>query len=114
MKSTTHQIPQVDEKTFEAEVLDSTNPVLVVFLVGWSQPCHVMKRVLESFSDEDLSNVKIFQSEADESLELSLSYNIQSIPTLLLFVKGREEARIIGTATKDAILHKIRPFISVS
>lgn len=112
MKQSRSQIAKVDETTFEKRVLQAPKPVLVVFLVAWSRPCHVMKRVLRSIDSSDLHNVQVMQSEADESLELSLSYNIQSIPTLLLFVNGSVKLRIIGTATKETILNKLRPFIS--
>jgi len=45
---------------------------------------------------------------ADDSLDLSLSYDIQSIPTLLYFVEGKLRVQIVGTATKDAILGKLK------
>jgi thioredoxin-like negative regulator of GroEL len=47
---------------------------------------------------------------ADDSLDLSLWYDIQSVPTLLYLVQGNPCVRIVGTATKEAILAKLKPF----
>jgi thioredoxin-like negative regulator of GroEL len=47
---------------------------------------------------------------ADDSLDLSLWYDIQSVPTLIFFVAGNPCLRIVGTATKEAILAKLKPF----
>ena len=47
---------------------------------------------------------------ADDSIDLSLFYSIQSVPTLIYFVQGRPRMDIIGTASKEAILAKLKPF----
>ena len=53
---------------------------------------------------------KVVKVNADDCLDLSLCYDIQSIPTLLYFVEGKPRLRIVGTATKQAILAKLKPF----
>jgi thioredoxin 1 len=79
----------ITEATFEAEVLQSTQPVLVVFGTPWSRPCQVLDPILQELTREGAGKVKVVSVNADNSLDLSLCYDIQSIPTLLYFVKGK-------------------------
>lgn len=100
----------ITEATFEAEVLRSGLPVLVVFGTPWSRPCHVLDPILEDLARDWAGQVKLVKVNADDSLDLSLRYDIQSIPTLLYFVEAKPRVQIVGTATKDAILAKLKPF----
>jgi len=95
---------------FKTEVLESRQPVLVLFWAPWSRPCRVVDSVLEELSSACAGKVKVLKVNADDSLDLSIWYDIQSVPTLLYFIQGNPCLRIIGTASKDAILAKIRPF----
>ncbi len=95
---------------FQAEVLESKQPVLVDFWAPWSRPCQVMDSVLHELANAWVGNVKVVKVNADDSLDLSLLYEIQSVPTLVYFVRGNPCLRIIGTASKEAILAKIQPF----
>ncbi len=93
---------------FTAEVLDSKRPVLVEFSAPWSRPCQIFDSVLQELASACAGNVKVVKVNADDSLDLSLWYEIQSVPTLLYFVRGNPCLRIVGTATKDAILAKLK------
>jgi thioredoxin 1 len=95
---------------FKAEVLESKQPILVEFWAPWSRPCQVMDSVLQELASAWAGNVKVVKVNADDSLDLSLWYDIQSVPTLLYFVQGNPCLRIIGTASMGAILAKIQPF----
>ena len=96
---------------FKAEVLESTQPVLVEFWAPWSRPCQVFDSVLRELAGACAGKVKLVKVNADDSLDLSLWYEIQSVPTLLCFVRGNPGLRIVGTATKEAILAKLEPFL---
>ena len=93
--------------SFEAEVLKSKQSVLVVFGAPWSRPCQVLDPILQELARDWAGKVKVVSVNADDSLDLSLCYDIQSIPTLLYFVEGKLRLRIVGTATKDAVLAKL-------
>jgi len=96
---------------FKAEVLESNQPVLVEFWAPWSRPCQVFDSVLRELAGACAGNVKVVKVNADDNLDLSLWYEIQSVPTLLYFVRGNPCLRIVGTATKEAILAKLQPFL---
>jgi len=98
---------QIDSAKFDAEVLNSKLPVLVAFLTSWSRPCAILSPVLDEIALELSGKLKVVRIDADTSLDLSLWYDVQSIPTLLYFVAGSIHAKIVGTATKEAILSKL-------
>ncbi len=104
------RIVEVSEANFYSEVLKSKRPVLVAFLAPWSRPCQVIRPVLDEVVTAYAGSVKVAWVNADNNLNLSLSYAIQSIPTLLYFVDARPRARAIGTASKEAILSQLKPF----
>lgn len=95
---------------FRTEVLESKLPVLVEFWTCWSRPCLVSDSVLKQLARELAGKIKVVKVNADDSLELSLWYEIHSIPTVIYFVEGRPRGRIVGTASKEAILAKLETF----
>jgi len=101
-------IIEIGEGNFESEVLRWKQPVLVVFSAAWSRPCGVLDCVLEEVAAACNGRVKVARINADNNPDLSLFWRIQSIPTLLYFVDGNLRARIVGTASKEAILSKLR------
>ena len=105
-----HALLVVAADTFANEVLASPLPVLVGFSSPWSRPCAVCDSVLHEIAAEHAGKIKVVKVNADDSLDLSLGYEIRFVPTLLYFVGGKPRARIVGTASKDAILAKLKPF----
>ena len=106
-----HSLPVVIRAAkFRSEVLESKQPVLVEFWTPWSRPCQIFDSVLQELARDWVGKIKIVKINADDSLDLSLSYEIQSIPTLIYFIEGKPCVRIVGTATKEAILEKLKPF----
>jgi thioredoxin 1 len=103
------QIVEIGESNFESEVLKSKQPVLVAFSAPWSRPCHVIGSVLDEVTTTCGGNVKVVKVNADDNPDLGMWYGIQSIPTLLYFVNGEVRAKIVGTASKEAILAKLKP-----
>ena len=103
-KSSIRFIGQAD---FASEVLQSSKPVLAVFMAPWSRPCQVLEATLNEVLPACDGRVAVVKINADDQPDLSLWYDIQSIPTLLYFVAGRVQARIVGTASKEAILAKL-------
>jgi thioredoxin 1 len=104
------QIVEIGEANFYSEVLQSKRPVLVVFLAPWSRPCQILRPVLDEVVTACAGSVKVAWVNADDNLNLSMWYGIQSIPTLLYFVDARPRARVVGTASKEAILSLFKPF----
>jgi len=103
---------QVDAARFDSEVLQSRRPVLVAFLAPWSRPCQIIEPVLDDIASTCSGKLTVVRIDADASPELSLWYEIGSIPTLLYFAAGNVRARIVGTVSKEAILSKLDPILN--
>ena len=81
----------VTEATFETEVLQSGEPVLVDFWAEWCGPCHAVSPVLEKIADE--RNLKLVKVNIDENQDLAIRYGIQSIPNMVLFEAASRRPR---------------------
>ncbi len=103
-------LPLITAEDFKAQVLEAEQPVLVEFWAPWSRPCQVLDSVLLELASACAGKLRVVKVNADDSLDLSLWYDIQSVPTLLCFVRGNPCLRIVGTASKEAILAKLTPF----
>jgi thioredoxin 1 len=102
-----NQVQEINEPEFEAQVLRSTQPVLVGFLTGWSKPCQLLEPVLDEVAQACNSHAKIFKVNADDNPDLGNIYAIQSVPTLMYFFNGAVRARIVGMVSPKAILAKL-------
>jgi thioredoxin 1 len=91
----------VTDATFEQEVLQSGEPVLVDFWAEWSGPCHAVAPLLEKIADE--KQLKLVKVNIDENQELALRYGIQSIPNMILFEGGQPKANAVGAMPKGML-----------
>jgi thioredoxin 1 len=92
----------VTESTFDAEVINSEQPVLVDFWAEWCGPCHAVAPVLDRIVDEH-EEVKLVKVNIDEEQGLAQRYGVASIPTMILFKGGEPAAAAIGAQPKGAL-----------
>ena len=91
----------VTEATFENEVLESGEPVLVDFWAEWCGPCHAVAPVLEKIAEE--RNLKLVKINIDENQGLAQRYGIMSIPNMVLFENGQPKASAVGAMPKGML-----------
>ena len=91
----------VTDSTFENEVLESDELVLVDFWAEWCGPCHAVSPVLERIAEE--RSLKLVKVNIDENQELALRYGIQSIPNMILFEQGQPKANAVGAMPKGML-----------
>ncbi len=97
------KVAEVGDQNFEAEVLNSSVPVLVDFWAAWCAPCRMLAPVVEAIAEKYEGQAKILKLNVDENIQTSGKYNIKSIPTLLLFKDGVVKEQIMGNTTKGVI-----------
>jgi len=98
-------IIQVTDSTFEQEVLKSELPVLVDFWAPWCGPCLMVAPVLEEIAAAHQGQLKVVKVNVDENPRLSATYQIMSIPTLILFRNGQPVDSVIGALPKNKLVN---------
>jgi thioredoxin 1 len=97
------KVAEVGDQNFEAEVLNSSVPVLVDFWAAWCAPCRMLAPVVEAIAEKYEGQAKVVKLNVDENTLTSGKYNIKGIPTLLLFKDGVIMEQIVGNTTKGTI-----------
>ncbi len=103
---------EVSDDTFEQEVLNSSEPVLVDFWAEWCGPCKQIGPALEEISDEFGGKVKIAKLNIDDNSNTPVKFGIQSIPTLIMFKDGEVAAVLNGARPKSQIVDWINTSIA--
>lgn len=96
-------IKYIDETNFKTEVLESKNAVLVDFFATWCGPCSMLSPVLERISNTraDFDIVKV---DIDKLRDLAIDYDIEVVPTILIFKNGNVVHRIEGFVSEEEII----------
>jgi len=93
----------VSDDTFESEVLNASEPVVVDFWAEWCGPCRMIAPALEEIAVSLGEKVKIVKLNVDENPATAGKYGIMSIPTLMLFKNGELASRQVGAAPKQKL-----------
>ncbi|MCK9875031.1 thioredoxin [Frankia sp. AgPm24] len=101
----------VTDNTFASEVLKSELPVLVDFWAEWCGPCKMVAPVLEEIAKEHGDKLRIVKLNIDENPQTARNYQIMSIPTMAVFVKGEVDKSIVGAKPKAALLRDLSEYI---
>ena len=92
-----------NDKSFEADVLQSELPVLLDFWAEWCGPCKMIAPILNDVAEAYQGKVKVAKINIDENPGTPPKFNIRSIPTLMLFKNGNVEAQKVGAVSKSQL-----------
>jgi thioredoxin 1 len=105
-------VSEVTDNNFQAEVLESEEPVLVDFWAPWCGPCRMVGPVVEEIAKEKAGQLKVVKLNTDDNQQTSISYNVLSIPTLIVFKNGQEVKRVTGAYPKKRLEAEIEPALA--
>ncbi|WP_153770435.1 thioredoxin [Labrenzia sp. CE80] len=98
----------ITDASFENDVLNSSEPVVVDFWAEWCGPCKMIAPALEEISEEMAGQVKITKINIDENQDAAMKYGVRSIPMLILFKDGEPMATQVGAAPKGKLADWIK------
>ncbi len=82
--------------TFEAEVLQASQPVLVDFWATWCAPCRALAPLIDRLASDYEGRAKVLKLDVDKAPDVASQYGVQAIPTVILFQGGKEKGRWVG------------------
>lgn len=98
---------EVSDSSFEKDVLQANVPVLVDFWAAWCAPCRMLAPTVEAVAEKYSGSARVVKLNVDDNPSISQRYGIKGIPTLILFKSGKEEERVVGATSKEAISRMI-------
>ena len=104
-------VTEVSDNNFQAEVVESTEPVLVDFWAPWCGPCRIVAPHLEELAGER-DDLRVVKLNVDDNPQTAATYQVMSIPTLLLFKNGQVAHQIVGALPKNRLLQELEPALA--
>ena len=106
-------VSDVTDTNFQAEVLESDQPVLVDFWAPWCGPCRVVGPVLEEIAAER-DDLRIVKLNVDENQQTAAAFEVLSIPTMILFKNGQVAKKVIGAYPKKRLESELESSLSAA
>ena len=105
--SLSETVQRIEGDRFQDEVVRSGTPVVVDFYADWCGPCRIIAPIMDRLSKEYAGRVKFVKIDTDANQDLAMKFGIMSIPTVMLFSKGKVKDIVIGAVPAAVLKTKI-------
>ena len=102
---------ELDDNTFEKEILNSEGVKIVDFWAPWCGPCRKMGPILDEVAEELKDKVKVYKINTDENTKVATDYMISSIPCLYIFQNGEAKETLVGLMPKSHIISNVQKYL---
>jgi thioredoxin 1 len=102
-------LTNVSDDSFQAEVLENEQPVLVDFWAPWCGPCRMVAPVLEEIAAEQADKLRVVKLNVDDNQRTAAQFGVMSIPTMILFKNGQPAKTIVGAYPKKKLEAELEP-----
>ena len=103
-------IKKIEKEDFEKEILKNSKMVVVDFFATWCGPCQMLMPVLEEISKER-DDFDIIEIDVDKAQDLAMQYDIEAVPTMIIFKNGTAIDRIGGYYAKDELEEELKRYL---
>jgi thioredoxin 1 len=98
------KVLELTDSNFDAEVLKSTEPVLVDFTATWCGPCKALSPIVEKIAEESAGKYKVGKLDIDDAPGITQRYGIRGVPTVLVFKGGEKVDQHVGVTNRETLL----------
>lgn len=103
-------IDHLSKTDFENKVINSEKVSLVDFFATWCGPCQMLAPVLEKIAEER-KDFNVYKVDIDEEMELAIKYNVEVVPTMIIFKNGNPVGRLEGFHDKSSLTEEISNYL---
>ena len=106
------QVAETSDSSFEADVINSSIPVLVDFWAPWCSPCKMIAPLVDELAGQYAGKIKVFKMNVDNNPRTPSKYNVRGIPNLVFFKAGAVAEQIVGAVPKEQLIVAIDKVIA--
>lgn len=100
-------LKKLNNHNFQNEIIKNAGIALVDFYTDWCGPCKMLSPIIDEIAEER-TDITVGKVNVDENNSLATKYNVMSIPTMIIFKNGKEQARVVGVRPKEDILAELQ------
>lgn len=104
-------IAKITDQNFNEEVLKADKPVMIDFYADWCGPCRLVSPIVDELAKTYEGKIKVGKVDVDANSKVAADYGVMSIPTVILYQKGKEVTRQVGFGGKDVYVQMIEKIL---